>query len=147
MCMKKHIIYAETLFGRSFSCCCSSCDAVHLEFGNFALNMKPKEFYQFKNIVDNIDEEYCRRYFTRSPWRRKIQIQIKPTLTMLALTSKELSELRALLQATLEAMENPLALAQVRATVPNIRTNKRNAQEFRPLAELVGELATAWRVN
>jgi hypothetical protein len=146
--MKTYTILAESRMGTAFTCNCATCDAIHLEFGNIALNLKSDEFFQFKALVDSINEDYCERFFAESLWQRKLQIQLKPTLTMLAFNRQELEDMRLLLQCTAAALFEPMSLRkQVSVGMPSAQQHTANTHQFSSLGQLTASLIRSWSLN
>lgn len=93
---------AQTENGRAFTC--ADCGCIHIEYSSIVMNLSREEFMRLKDIADSISPEYCEVYFRNTGWKRKIQIQIKPTPILMAFTIEEITELRRLFDETEAAL-------------------------------------------
>lgn len=88
-------ILIETPNGKIFKC--EKCDAIHVEYKNLNFNFKEGDFWKFADYIRNLDgEEWVLRNST-SNFKRKIIIPVGSQFFNVLLDSKELRELRSLL--------------------------------------------------
>jgi hypothetical protein len=145
--MKRFTVLAESLYGRAFTCESAQCNAIHIEFGNIALNLGLREFYQLQALIDSLDALYCEHFFAESLWERKLQIQLKPTQTMIAFNRAELDDMRFLLKNTASVLRQPSEHRKSVTVSANTVPRQASSQKFASLKDLTNSFAQSLTLN
>jgi len=76
---------------------CDKCEAIHVEFKNFAFNFSEKQYQHFLSYIENLDADYWETQNAQSFYQRKIIIPLGEHNMSLLLNKAELNELKDLM--------------------------------------------------
>jgi hypothetical protein len=76
---------------------CGSCNKIHIEYKNIALNFSNEEYNQFARYFRNLDGQYWEQVNYNSEYKRKIIVPIGHKNLNILLNNNELIELKQLL--------------------------------------------------
>jgi hypothetical protein len=80
---------------------CGSCERLHLEFGNFAVDFNEKEFHAFQQTL----RQLVATPFCQCSPRNNYYIKFRGTPFQMGLTVQELQELRFLVETSILILE------------------------------------------
>ena len=86
-----HII-KETKQGKVFKC--SSCNKIHIEFGNLNFNFSEYQYKIFSEYISNLDGDFYEKHNARSFLTRKIRIPLGSSGFCFLLSGDELKQLK-----------------------------------------------------